>query len=65
MPTWFHGGDHPALVGMKRDKKGVLVAGDMLELGRQTELLHEHIGAVAAKAGVDRLFSPGRYAYFR
>ncbi len=53
-----------ALVGMKRDKKGVLVAGDMLELGRQTELLHEHIGAVAAKAGVDRLFLAGRYAHF-
>jgi len=34
----------------------------MLELGREAERLHESIGQVAARLGVNRLFLTGDYA---
>ena len=36
--------------------------GDVLELGNDTEKIHEMIGSAAAKSGVDRLYLHGRYA---
>lgn len=50
------------LASVKGNQKGALVAGDMLELGGQAELLHEQIGAFAACSGVNRLFLTGKYA---
>ncbi len=50
------------LVSLKGQKKGVLVAGDMLELGREAERLHENIGQTAAKLGVNKIFLTGDYA---
>ncbi|MBC2715793.1 MAG: UDP-N-acetylmuramoyl-tripeptide--D-alanyl-D-alanine ligase [Desulfobacteraceae bacterium] len=49
------------LVSLKGQKKGALVAGDMLELGRNAQRLHESIGQVAAQSGVNRLFLTGNY----
>lgn len=49
------------LVSLKGQKKRVLVAGDMLELGADAELLHEKIGRIAAKSGITRLYLTGDY----
>ena len=38
--------------------------GDVLELGDDTEKIHEMIGSAAAKSGVDRLYLHGRYAKY-
>ena len=38
--------------------------GDVLELGDDTEKIHEMIGFAAAKSGVDRLYLHGRYAKY-
>jgi len=50
------------LVSLKGRAKGALVAGDMLELGRDAQRLHESIGQIAARSGVNRLFLTGEYA---
>ncbi len=50
------------LVSQKGENKGVLVAGDMLELGEDAHRLHEGIGHFAAQSGVNRLFLTGDYA---
>ena len=50
------------LVALKGAQKGVLAAGDMRELGEDSERLHEGIGCIAAQAGVDMLFLTGEYA---
>jgi UDP-N-acetylmuramoyl-tripeptide--D-alanyl-D-alanine ligase len=51
-----------ALVSLKGGNKGVLVAGDMLELGKDARRLHENIGQFAVQAGVDGFFLTGEYA---
>ncbi len=50
------------LVSLKGREKGALVAGDMLELGKDAQRLHENIGQFAAGSGVNRLFLTGDYA---
>ena len=50
------------LVSLEEQKKKVLVAGDMLELGSDAESLHEKIGRIAVKSGVARLYLTGDYA---
>lgn len=50
------------LISLKDRKKGALVAGDMLELGRDAERLHESIGQFSVQSGVNRLFLTGEYA---
>ena len=50
------------LVSLKGLAKGALVAGDMLELGKDAHRLHESIGQVAARAGVNMIFLTGDYA---
>ncbi|MBF0387777.1 MAG: UDP-N-acetylmuramoyl-tripeptide--D-alanyl-D-alanine ligase [Candidatus Omnitrophica bacterium] len=42
--------------------KRVLVAADMLELGDRSEALHSAVGEAAARAGVDHIFTIGRFA---
>ena len=50
------------LATLKGAQKGVLAAGDMLELGADSERLHEDIGRIAAQAGVSMLLLTGDYA---
>jgi len=42
--------------------RAILVAGDMLELGERTEVLHREIGAAAARLGIRRLYACGQFA---
>lgn len=51
-----------ALADFSGKRKGVLVAGDMLELGEQAAHYHEQIGKVAAGAGLSRIYLTGEYA---
>jgi UDP-N-acetylmuramyl pentapeptide synthase len=48
------------LVFLKGKNRGVLAAGDMLELGEQSRQLHEKIGRLAAEMGVAKIFLTGR-----
>jgi len=50
------------LATLKGVRKGVLAAGDMRELGPDSERLHEGIGCIAAQSGVDLLFLTGEFA---
>ena len=47
---------------LKKDKRGVFVVGDMLELGDHAESLHHKIGIVAVRSGITRLYSTGAFA---
>jgi hypothetical protein len=40
-------------------KRGILVAGDMLELGDSSKYYHEQIGRIAAEAKISRLYLTG------
>lgn len=51
-----------ALSELKGNSRGILVLGDMRELGDQTETLHKEIGAFAARTHADRLYIAGNYA---
>ena len=50
------------LKSLKQRNRGVLVAGDMLELGEQAATLHRNIGALAAEADISRLYATGDFA---
>ncbi len=50
------------LVGLKGEHRGILVAGDMLEMGEGAGTLHYEAGRYAALAGVDRLYVSGGFA---
>ena len=47
---------------MRAGARGIFVAGDMLELGRQAASLHSQVGALAAQSGVSRLYACGKQA---
>ncbi len=51
-----------ALADFSGKGKGVLVAGDMLELGEQAAYYHEQIGKIAAGAGLSRMYLTGAHA---
>ncbi|MFH2045740.1 MAG: UDP-N-acetylmuramoyl-tripeptide--D-alanyl-D-alanine ligase [Pseudomonadota bacterium] len=51
-----------SLAGLKGNKRGVLVAGDMLELGIYSEALHKKIGEFCAEFGVERLYATGQFS---
>lgn len=42
----------------------VLVAGDMAELGKETEKCHREIGEAAREAGLDRVLTCGKFSHF-
>jgi UDP-N-acetylmuramoyl-tripeptide--D-alanyl-D-alanine ligase len=42
--------------------RGILVMGDMLELGRHAESMHRSIGALSAGSGIKRLYATGEFA---
>jgi UDP-N-acetylmuramoyl-tripeptide--D-alanyl-D-alanine ligase len=50
------------LAHLKGKRRGIFVAGDMLELGDQSERLHRELGRLAAAKGVARLYVTGRFA---
>jgi UDP-N-acetylmuramoyl-tripeptide--D-alanyl-D-alanine ligase len=50
------------LTSLKGGKRGILVAGDMLELGSHSERLHKNIGSLAAASGIERLYVTGEFA---
>jgi UDP-N-acetylmuramoyl-tripeptide--D-alanyl-D-alanine ligase len=51
-----------SLIGLKGNKRGVLVAGDMLELGIYSETMHKKIGRFCAESGIDRLYATGQFS---
>jgi len=50
------------LVSLKKKNRGVLVAGDMLELGEYAESMHHGIGKIAAGSGIERIYITGSHA---
>jgi UDP-N-acetylmuramoyl-tripeptide--D-alanyl-D-alanine ligase len=51
------------LTALRKAAPGIIVMGEMLELGEQAEALHRQTGARAAACGADRLYACGRYAH--
>ena len=51
-----------ALGELKGKSRGILVLGDMRELGDEAERLHREIGALAARVPTDRLYLTGDFA---
>jgi len=51
-----------ALNGLSGKRRGILVAGDMRELGEAAPRYHVEIGRIAARANVNRLYLTGEYA---
>ena len=50
------------LKSLRVNNRSILVAGDMLELGKQSESLHRQVGAWAAAAGINQLWVTGDFA---
>ncbi|MEN4832395.1 UDP-N-acetylmuramoyl-tripeptide--D-alanyl-D-alanine ligase [Pantoea vagans] len=59
-------GSMTAAVQVLSDMPGyqVLVAGDMAELGEETEKCHREIGEAAREAGLDRVLTCGKFSHF-
>jgi UDP-N-acetylmuramoyl-tripeptide--D-alanyl-D-alanine ligase len=47
---------------IKDGSRGILVIGDMLELGKESAALHRKIGEIAATAGMAALYATGNFA---
>ncbi len=47
---------------LKDKNRGILVAGDMLELGEHAEAMHRKIGAIAAKSDISSIYVTGQFA---
>lgn len=47
---------------LKGKNRGILVAGDMLELGHHAESMHHRIGSVAARSDIAYIYATGQYA---
>lgn len=50
------------LSSLKGNSRGILVAGDMLELGEHAESMHRKIGAMSARSNIARLYITGEFA---
>ncbi len=50
------------LSSLKGNSRGILVAGDMLELGEHAESMHKKIGALSARSNIARLYVTGEFA---
>jgi UDP-N-acetylmuramoyl-tripeptide--D-alanyl-D-alanine ligase len=50
------------LAGLPDDGRKIVVLGDMLELGTSSESLHEEVGQIVGRAGIDRLYAVGEFA---
>ena len=49
-------------ITLKGAQRGILVLGDMLELGPDAESMHKEIGSVAARSQPDRLYVTGNFS---
>lgn len=47
------------LTALRNKQPGIIVVGDMLELGGQSELMHRQVGIQAARSGAARLYAYG------
>ncbi|OQX15588.1 MAG: hypothetical protein BWK80_40810 [Desulfobacteraceae bacterium IS3] len=47
---------------LRGNQRGIFVAGDMLELGNNSESMHRELGAFAAESGISKLYATGRFA---
>ena len=47
---------------MRAGARGVVVIGDMLELGTQARSLHRKVGGQVARSGIRRLYACGEFA---
>jgi len=50
------------LMSLKGNNRGILVAGDMLELGEHAESMHRNIGRIAAGSDIAKLYVTGQFA---
>jgi UDP-N-acetylmuramyl pentapeptide synthase len=50
------------LAAVKGEGRGMVVLGDMLELGSRSKEFHHALGVVAAQTGIARLYATGTYA---
>lgn len=50
------------LADLKGKGRSVLVAGDMLELGKYADQMHRNVGSTAARCHIDRIYAEGAYA---
>ena len=50
------------LMSLKGNNRGILVAGDMLELGEYAESMHRNIGRIAAVSDIAKLYVTGQFA---
>jgi UDP-N-acetylmuramyl pentapeptide synthase len=50
------------LKSLKGQGRGILILGDMLELGEHAESLHREMGFKAAGSGIERIYVTGDYA---
>ena len=50
------------LVTLAGNNRSILVVGDMLELGEETDRLHRQVGELAGQAGIIRLYATGPHA---
>jgi UDP-N-acetylmuramoyl-tripeptide--D-alanyl-D-alanine ligase len=50
------------LNSLKGNNRGVLVAGDMLELGEYAESMHRQIGLLSARSNIAKLYITGEFA---
>jgi len=50
------------LTTLKKNNRGIFVAGDMFELGRHAKKMHEEIGAMAARSDISLLYATGEFA---
>jgi UDP-N-acetylmuramoyl-tripeptide--D-alanyl-D-alanine ligase len=47
---------------LKKNNRGIFIIGDMFELGKHAEQMHEEIGALAAGSDVSMLYATGEFA---
>ena len=50
------------LMSLKGNSRGILVAGDMLELGDHAESMHRNIGRIVAGSDIAKLYVTGQFA---
>ncbi|RPH52910.1 MAG: UDP-N-acetylmuramoyl-L-alanyl-D-glutamate--2,6-diaminopimelate ligase [Desulfobacteraceae bacterium] len=50
------------LAGLKGNNRGIIVAGDMLELGIHSEDLHRKVGKLSGESGIYRLYATGEFS---
>lgn len=50
------------LKNLSKNKRSILITGDMLELGKHAEGMHKMIGSLAARLNISKLYTTGSFA---